>query len=378
MFTTREKKIAIVSVGDLNNISMISMYTTQLEDQNIDYDIIFINRYNRIPIGIYKGEYKYINEPLEMGSKRLTKFIIFMKYKNFVCHELTKGSYDFVIVWNENTAVLLSRFLGKKFPHRYCVNIRDLLPKFSLRFLMLRSSMKYACFTTFPSPILPKELAKNDLTIMINEDTVLSRVLSTKTELNKMLPLTITFLGQASKNPSEFGILMRLFANDKRFTIQFFGNGFPKLKEQMDIMASNIIVGEAFPYNKTVEYLEKTDILNTFYGFNLHDELVGALGVKDAYGPLFYIPEILNYDTYWGNLCESMGIGLMLDKYEGFPDKLYNWYMNLEEVSFFNSCAEVKEKMRKLSQSFYTTCEQYMFHKSRSDENLQETKSKVN
>lgn len=95
--------------------------------------------------------------------------------------------------------------------------------------------------------------------------------------------------------------------------------------------------GGAFSPEKTAVYLDKTDIINSFYPEENSGVHYG-IGVKESYGPQLRIPTICNTGSFWGELSKKYGFGITVDNLSLFPDQLYEWYTKIDFLKFDAGC----------------------------------------
>lgn len=125
--------------------------------------------------------------------------------------------------------------------------------------------------------------------------------------------------------------LINLFANDKRYILQYFGTGSEKIKdycERKDI--KNIKTFGRFKPEETIKFYEQTDIINNVYGNNLIG-LTTALSNKLYYSIKFKLPILVSKGTYMEKLTKKYGFSFTIKYDEKYPDilfKEYNEFLN--------------------------------------------------
>lgn len=339
-------KVAIISVADERHMTMISIYIEYLQLHKVNYDIIRTNRYdytrNEVVVKELSRGKEYIFSFNQSTSvPKIKKIRPFFKFSKIIKELIKKNGYDFLIIWNENTGLLLFHLLTKMYRNKFILNIRDEFNHFFLSKL-LDVLVEQSAFATTPSLLLHKYENQSKILLVYNKDYEIIKYCSPKKFVKKdELPIRITFLGTFFRASNTFLRLVNIFKNDKRFCLQFFGDGFDsilkKYAEENDI--TNVITGGAFPSSKTAEYLNQTDIINSYYN-NGNQNLKCAAGVKESYSPMLYIPAIVDEDTYWGKISMKYGFSFLVNNQnEGqLPDLLFNWYNKIDFEKFKQEC----------------------------------------
>ena len=357
------RKILILSVGDRRHIGMISNYTTLMQEWGIRHDLVCMQRYphgGSQNTGSFASIYEFPCQ-LPLNASKLSKILAFLRFRQFATKIIRRERYDFIIVWNENTSVLFGDFLLRYYRKRYCLNIRDFGAATSsalkrYQTLLLRAS----AFSTFCTPSGIEHLPKYDYTIMLNKDDSLkSRCRPRDSLVKSSPPIVITFLGVVfnRENTQKF---IDAFANDKRFTLRYFG---PGLEPVADYAASrgihNVEVGGPFELEKTSQYLDATDIINSYYGA-IDLSLKHAVGVKQSYAPLLKIPILVDPGTYWAEVVERFGFGLTVDVTSTLADHVYRWYQDLQSDQFVRGCDDYMETVEQTNAPFYAKCKEFI------------------
>lgn len=350
--------VAIVSVGDLRHISMICMYTSFFEENGITYDIICMNRYSSSLSHTYRARniYQY-NAVIPLNSTKLRKLIPYIGFRRYVIKKMKTEGYDFIIIWNENTAALLFGCFGKKYSPAFCINIRDPIEDMSVLGSVVLKQMKKAVFCTVPTPILKYEGISN-LFVMLNQDKSLKNSITMTNRFRKNAKIRIVYLGIVYASPENFIKTIEAFKNDERFELCFFGSGAKDvlLEYLVNQKIQNVYIEDEFPQSKTLGYLENTDILNTFYG--LHNRSIPiAIGVKQSYGPLLRIPELVDPNCLWAEISKHCGFGFVVDSFNSLADRVYDWYVNLEYKKFDEGCNDYCEYVAKTNRIFTNICQ---------------------
>ncbi len=359
------KKVLIVSSADKRHMSMVQPYIEYLQSKDIDYDIIRTCRYDsndKLIDGV--KEFVWIKK---ISNSRFSKIIPYLKFRKFVKREIKKNNYSFIIVWNENTAILLNDILTKKYKGKFCVNIRDVYTRKSIYGHIMHRVLKKASFITYPSPDYYDDLdfkSYSNFLILYNRDSELLKICEPKTKFSNGI-IKLTYLGFYHSAPDTFKKIAKLFKNDNRFQLFFYGLDFDTIFKKFceEEKINNVIVGGAFSYEKTGIYLENTDIINSYYNnFASNKSLQFAMGIKESYTPLLNIPSLVDDNTTWGRIGKELGLVFCVDDHNilNLPDNLYNWYCSLNFDEFKNKCCEFNKIIDKSREELFNLCDKYI------------------
>lgn len=335
------QKIAILSVADLRHMTCVSSYCEFFRSHDIEFDIICTNRYEESVEYVYQcGIYAY-QWTAGIQATRLQKVRDFVRFRKYAKKVLTDNSYDFVVVWGENAALLFSAFLERNFSGKYCINIRDVLSDLGVLRRIVEGCMKKAVFVTTPTPV-PMFNQKERVFVLYNKDMqVLQRCQPKKRLKSVNEKLVITYMGLIYPYIDIFKQFIDVFGNDERFVLQFFGKGAEvELKQYAQNKGyQNIVLGGAFQPIDTAKFLDETDILDSYWS-KQNSSMKYAVGVKESYGPRLRIPTIANAETYWAELSEKYGFGFSANTVDNLPDNLFNWYHSLKFEDFEQGCID--------------------------------------
>ena len=356
-------RIAIVSVADQRHMTMISLYTDLFDSLGIDYDIICIDRYgegtgNYNKCRIY--QYEFIDEGRSSKKKKALQFI---KFACYCIKIIEKQKYDFLVIWNENTAALLSVYLKIKYKKKYCINIRDVD-------FMKNAIVRYGCnlainnsaFSTTPTPNMIDFPKNYSYTLVLSSNNKILKECNPRDGLNTEEPIRVSFIGKVRfTEPDMF--LINALKNDPRFVLQFFGAGSEKYEQYIEDNGINnvLLVGRYMP-EETAHFLEKSDIIHSYYGTHYHNYKISA-PIKFGYAPGLNIPALVTKDTYLDTVGSKYGFTLAIDESEdidGLADRIYNWYRSLNFETLRRGCQEYCQYVETVNNQFEETCIKHM------------------
>lgn len=357
------KRIAIVSVADQRHMTMISVYTDLLDKNNVEYDIICIDRYGD-GVGNYNKCRVYQYEFFDNGkSSKKEKAVQFVRFSRFCIKTIKRNKYDFLVIWNENTAALLALFLRYHYKGRYCVNIRDVdFMKNTILRMGCKMAIENSAFSTTPTPQMINYPPNYFYTLVLSSNNKILRECNPRNCLNTDDPIRISFIGKIRFDQANM-FLIDALKNDSRFVLQFFGAGSEKYKPYIDNndIRNVVLVGKYMP-EETPKFLEKTDIIHAFYGTHYHNYKISA-PIKFGYAPGLNIPALVTRDTYLDSVGSKYGFTFSIDETDDrfkLADSIYKWYRSLDFDDFKRGCQEYCTYVDTVNKSFEDTCIKYM------------------
>ena len=357
------KKIAILGVADLRHMTMMSIYTDYFNKNSIEYEIICSERYKDSQIE-YEGKRVYKFPMVGNETKKITKLLFFLRFRQFAIDILKEQQYDFIIVWGENTAVLFEDYLKKH--GRYCVNIRDsVFSKMPFYFSRLTKAVQNSSFSTWCAQTGQELLPRHNYIIVLNQNRKLLRnAQKTKKLRQGNEVIRIGAIG-AIRYIEENKKVMFELANDERYMIQFFGNGSDELRvcaEENNI--KNVEFCGHFLPEQTATLLNKIDVMNVYCGDGKDDVNI-TLGapIRFGYATYLYKPAIVSPNTRLSRVTKELNIGYTVEKMDGFADEFYEWYHKISYETFVKGCDVYNKEYEQGFNNLYEQCDRFIRNK---------------
>lgn len=331
-----------MSCVNIKHMSLISLYTEQLLSNGVEFDIIYMDKYNEDEDFTCSHKYRYVS----LVGRRWPRLVKIFKYLKFVPYAkkiLRRNKYDFVIVWNDVAIFLFADFLRRRYRGQYCLNVRDNM-YYDKKVFMKRYERCFlaSSFNTISSQAYLSFLPKQAEYFRIHSfnESVLNGMKQHDRLRMEGEPIRIGFIGYVryfERNKK----MLDVFANDPRFELHYYGAGASVLEEYA--VANKIMntrFHDSFPVADTPKYLEQIDIINNLYG-NDSLNLRTAISIKFYHAMYAKIPILVNTETYIGELAHSLGFGYYVTNIDNdFKNQLYQWYHSLD----FQALSEVCEK----------------------------------
>ncbi|MFW7368036.1 hypothetical protein [Vagococcus fluvialis] len=327
-------KVAIVSMVNIKHMTLISLYTKYFEEEDIDFDIIYVDKYG------FPEEFpgaKNINRTfidIKESDHKLRKLRKYFSFRKVVRNEINNNNYDLIIVWRSETAMLLWDILLKS-KNEFIYNIRDYcFENNKIIYYLQNRLIKKSKLTTVSSPKFLEFLPKNNKIEFVNSVnyTLLNQMIEMKKEFKKKdFPLSIGFIGNVRFIENDKKLLLAL-KNDDRFIIQYFGVG----SNELEVFAkknniNNVEFIDSFESEETLELLEKIDIINNLYGNN-SAALDTAISIKYYYAVFLRKPILVWKDTFMEEITRNNNSSFVFDgDFNYIKEKILKWYESIEE-----------------------------------------------
>lgn len=355
-------KIAVVSTVNVKHMTLISKYTSLFQKKSINFDLINIDKYGEDEDIGQTNQYKYkIHVEREWSFfKKLKKYIGFYGFSKKIIKE---NEYDYLVIWNSFTAVILFPMLLGRMRKKYILNIRDYaFEKNKIIYFFMSRLVSNSIFTTISSRGFLSFLPKSKKYIMMhsfNED-ILSEDLVTTQKRKPNEPIRICFIGNVRffENDKK---LLEVFKNDQRFILQFFGQNSEVLEDYANIHnIENVEFIGRFDHTKTRELLKKADVINNLYGYN-NIALDTAISIKFYYALHLNLPILVYPNTFIAMESEKMGNGYIVNEVNpDLPNKFYKWYMELNYDQMSLNCKKSLETIKKENEEFNNKLEIFL------------------
>lgn len=283
----------------------------------------------------------YQNKILSVSSIK-DKIKGYIGARRFVLKLLSTNNYDGIIFLQTHTAVACESILKKKYAGKYLVDIRDYtLENWFLYKNLEKKVINNSYATVISSPAYSKFLPKHDYVVAHNFSPFPEEIVEKNKAVNvtkRVDPIQISFVGTIRFIEMDKKIL-RLFANDNRFKINYFGTGSEVLRDfcRKENITNTEFYGSFSP-DMTPLFYQKTDLINNLYG-NHTPFLDYALSNKLYHAAQLYIPILVCPDTYMEEVCNRYNMGFVFDVEDPkSKENLYRWYCNLDREILIKGC----------------------------------------
>lgn len=324
-------KVLLVSADNLYLTPYIQTYLTILQDEKIDYEVVFWDKNNN---ETYKDpEFQQFRI---IGGSAIAKVFGYLKFKRKVSRIIQREHISFIICLHPICNFLLFFILMKKFKNNYIFDVRDFsYEKHLIVRLMEKQLTKYSTINVISSEGYKAFLPNAKYLITHN----IPKIESTKQlSITSTTPIKLSYIGlirfmEQNKKIIDF------FRNDNRFQLQFIGTNANELRGYcMENKINNVTLIDTFPEKKTLYYFEQSDVILNLYG-NHTPLLDYALSNKLYYAAILKKPILVCEDTYMERISHKYGFGFTLRmKNTKELDELYHYYMHLDKTKLQVNC----------------------------------------
>ncbi len=337
-------KILLMGLGKLKFMPYMNFYLHNLDKNKHDIHLLCWNRDLKPDTtenteGITIHEYNCYQEDDVPKAEKIKSFA---GYRKYAIELLNKQNFDFIFVVHSLTGIVLWDYISIKYKGRYVFDYRDFTYESFLPFKSAVASLVRGALFTFVSSdayriYLPQTERVKIYTIHNIDSSISSPENADTVKVNDKI--RIAFWGFIRDYKLNCKVIEQL-GNDNRFELHYYGRehqiclDLKKFAEENNI--TNVIFhGEYNPDEKS-EILKNTDLIH-----NIYDDTGAKLAVGNKYydGLVWGKPQVCMPGSYMGVLCKQNSVGFVCNPYtEGFADKLYNGYTEIEKSNLKENC----------------------------------------
>lgn len=334
--------IGILHIGDLKYCPYLKKYEEILMENGVDYEVLFWNRSN-----IEYDNEKYISydKYSRLKKSKLLKIGDFWGFRKWVIRKLEEKKYDKLIILSTLSGMIIVEKLLSVYSEKYIFDIRDYCyEKFLPFYIIEKNIIFHSAFTTISSEGFCEFLPQNYSYVLSHNVAECNKESSRKFKVKETGKINVVWLGMVRYFDQQKELINKL-SQDGRFSLLFYGEGieleeFKKYVQEKKL--KNVYFYGAYNNSDKALLLEKADIINNCYAINIETKY--AVSNKFYDGIFYHIPQLVEPETFKAELVKKYNIGIALNpKEETFADKLYEYYIGIDEDRFNNSCMELKQ-----------------------------------
>lgn len=329
-------RIGLILPGNIWFSPYAKIYTSILDENSINYDIVSWNRDGQDKKTGYQFEYNQNND-----ASRCSKLFSYLKYLSFIKQTILNQKFDKLIIFGPQLAILLEPFLIKHYKNKYLFDYRDLsieqITIFKRRF---KNILKNSCGNIISSPGFKKCLPKNfKYYLSHNFDiNIVQNNLDSKEPINNITPLNILTIGGIRDYDSNAAIIQAL-SNNRAFQMSFVGRGHcakPLEDFSKSINTQNIEFKGFYQKEDEPQYIKKSHFLNIYYPKIISHST--ALSNRFYNALIYKRPMIVTSNSIQGDYVEKYNLGISINDTENLDEKLKSWMSDMNYEQFCDRC----------------------------------------
>lgn len=340
--------IGIVFVGELKYCPYIYKYLRVLVEKEEKFEVLFWEResINRV----YPQNYYSFKMKSSLAKSSILKVFDFIKFSMWLRERIMDKGYDKLIVLSTLAGIIIANTILKKYKNNYIFDIRDYsYEKYKLFYKVEEKLILNSKFTSISSEGFKNFLPQKYDYIMANNFSYDDLKYKKKFIKKKRgAVINVVWIGVVRYFEHQAEILERL-KNDERFNLIYHGSG-PDLERLKlyckDNQISNVCFTGSYDNNMKADLLLNADILNNSYGIKNENKVKYAIANKYYDGIIYGIPQLVEINSFKCEKVEALEIGIGIDvSITNFADELYDYYYNLDDKQFNESCQKELEKI---------------------------------
>lgn len=363
------KRVCLVSFCNMYYLPYASLYIDSIIANGAKCSLLF---WDRDAVGGNNDNYPQCDEKIvfqyheiknSLGLKKIWGYIKAARYFRKV---LSEKDFSGLIFLQTHCAVACEKILLNKYRKKFILDIRDYFYddiKWYNRKEKHLIDNSYA--NVISSPAYKTFLPEGKFYIShnytpFNKTDLISFI--SKKQIKQSSSITISYVGTVRFIEMDKKML-NLFANDKRFTISYYGRGSEVLSDYCSKNhIENVKFHGSFSPTEILHFYEETDIINNIYG-NHTKELDFALSNKIYHAGQLLTPILVCPDTYMETVSMKYKMGFVFDvNKEGIVDELYNWYNTFDREQFIKGCKRFIEDVIMENKEYINVCNDFVMN----------------
>jgi hypothetical protein len=330
-------KIGLLLPANIWLCPFVKIYTDVLQNNNIDYEIIFFNR-----DGIDGMEEQGIafNYSVKQSRNKFSKILPYLKYALFLTRTIKKNKYDKLIVFGPQIGIFLYWFLKKHYKNNFILDYRDLSIEQTFK-RIFRKLLSVSCLNAISSPgylkCLPTEfqyIISHNFDIKLVRES-LEKNIFVNNPSEKIHVLTIGGIRDYIANISVVDAL----SNKNNFRLDFVGKGSTSnLIEQYveNNQIDNIFFSGYYKKEDEGKYIKDCSMLNIFFPKIISSSTI--LSNRFYLALVYKKPMIVTSNSTQGDYVEKYNLGLSIDNTDDLDVKIQNYLEHFDADLFCKNC----------------------------------------
>lgn len=343
-------KICIIGASNIKHISLISIYTTYFTENNIPYDIIYMDRYGIEETTGAQNQFCYHASKISNKADRIREFV---RFRKFALTKIRQNKYELIITWQTTVAYLFSDLLLGKYKKRFIVNVRDYVAENnSIIRIILKKLVKTASLVAISSDGFREFLPEGKYTLV---NSINNEILDGYKPLEYQeheTPFRIGFAGNCRYFRESYKLIQAL-ANDQRFEIWYCGTNSEHLKDYAEKhKIFNVKTMPSFSPDQTLSIFSGFDIVNSAFGNDAWDNRT-LMPIRLYTAICMHLPMLVSGGTQLSKEVYRGNLGFVIEDYSTLGNELYNYMLSINRDELATNCDNYISAARKENNLFY-------------------------
>ena len=338
------KKTAIIGFANLYSMPYAAKYIDAVENLGMDYDLIYWDREHE---SAHKDNHYVFHKAIDSSKNVALKLSSFFGFKRFAVDVLKKNKYDKIIVLYSLPAVLLRGYLKKNYAQNYVFAYTDYtFENNPIYKRWIKTAVQNSYLTTITSKGFQRYLPDTKNMMVAHNAAGLDEECGEDDSAKSDDKIVISYIGMLRQYEHIKRFVSNL-ANDERFILNYYGNGFCEEQLRSYISENDIgnvhVHGRYGPEDKS-RLIRECDIINNCFENDIFQKYAMTNRFYDAV--IHCKPQIVNADSYSEQVVSGGGLGIAINPDEGnLGDKIHSWYMSLDKKALRENCMAYKRSV---------------------------------
>lgn len=326
------KRIGIIAFHNLHLMQFLYKYTDILDEQGIDYDVLYWNRDGVEYEKKFKGRAIRFDYPTSNYCSGIKKICGFLKCRAFFIRMIKQNQYNKLILLTTQTAVALSNIALIKYKNRYVFDFRDITKENNKLYeTLVKCLINKSAFTSISSRGFLETIGENGKIQMSHN---CRNLVCMEKALVKKQPVKITFWGMIRQIEFQKKIC-DYFGNDSRFELYYHGEGHTdelRLYSENKRYSNIYFTGRYFA-EEISSFAESTHILMNLYENDTQQK--PALTVKLYDGIRYGLPMLITKNSYMEEFVGRKSFAYYFSFAEDDKENILRWYEKIQPEEMY-------------------------------------------
>ena len=342
----KEKKVLLLCGVELDKAPYVLPYIDLLKQNAVPFDVLC--RKTQMAVDVAGDNVIEYDKEYDNSAPAWKKFIMMIEQARKAKRLIKKNGYSRVILFTAQKGIFLSRFMKKKFPGQYVLDIRDYTPilRIPLCDKILKSVIEKSAYTVISSAGFKKWLPDSDKYLVCHNTSfeMIEYGFFNNTE-NKFggindssQVIKLLTIGQIRDSHANATVIDAIQSNNG-IELYFVGsgNGVPSLQQHCKVNNSERVnfLGR---YKKDEEssIVEGYDMINSYMDHDINSD--SLLTNRLYLSAILRKPILVRGGTYQAELVSRYGLGIVVDDAENLAEAIVQYYDAIDWSRYDSDC----------------------------------------